>query len=368
MARVALEGRAAGQVLAKPQGPKPRAPHSAGGVTAILIALRADPRLDHHLHQAARALRERSPDWEAVAILPGESRGLPDVGPRMRILPRAGADLGTLVAHALRNSTARWVVVPGLAPETYCRAIEFLWDQRRPGQVAVAPTVDPVTRASRVLVRATANGFQVTQVVPPKGALPCGAMRLGRRDLARLWQRRRFRVILDLLRKHAGPGRVLDVGCGSSRILGALPGGVGIDISLPKLRHQRRSGSAVAQADARRLPFPCETFDAVVCSELVEHLPPSTPWAEEIGRVLKPDGVAIIGTPDYGRLSWRLIERAYRMLMPHGYADDHVSRYTAGSLDSRMAAVGLRRLKARYVWASELIAVYVRNRAETSKR
>ena len=46
--------------------------------------------------------------------------------------------------------------------------------------------------------------------------------------LQRYWQRRRHKHVTDLI---AGEGPVLDVGCGSSRIIGALPrGSVAIDI------------------------------------------------------------------------------------------------------------------------------------------
>src|SRR4029077_8628766 len=56
--------------------------------------------------------------------------------------------------------------------------------------------------------------------------------------LQRYWQRSRHRYITELI---GGEGPVLDVGCGSSKIIGALPrGSVALDVLVNKLRFARR--------------------------------------------------------------------------------------------------------------------------------
>ncbi len=66
---------------------------------------------------------------------------------------------------------------------------------------------------------------------------------------------------------------VLDVGCGDGFLTNALPGHlrvVGVDISLPALRHLQRpavGGSVPA------LPFADRSFDLVVINDVLEHLP-----------------------------------------------------------------------------------------------
>ncbi|MGH9761600.1 MAG: glycosyltransferase, partial [Blastocatellia bacterium] len=53
--------------------------------------------------------------------------------------------------------------------------------------------------------------------------------------LQRYWQRKRFKHVTELV---GGEGPVLDVGCGSSRIIGALPpGSVALDVLARKLRY-----------------------------------------------------------------------------------------------------------------------------------
>ena len=175
----------------------------------------------------------------------------------------------------------------------------------------------------------------------------------------RLWQKERFRIVTQFVAEQ-GKGLVLDLGCGSSPILAALPLAAGVDLSGAKARVQKARGCRAVKGDLLRLPFPDATADVVVCSEVIEHLPQDAPWAEEIARVLKKEGAVVLGTPDYGRLRWRLIERLYAALMPHGYADDHVSRYSSRSLNAHMRRHGFRCVAARHVWGAELIAVYTR--------
>src|SRR5437870_11193569 len=63
--------------------------------------------------------------------------------------------------------------------------------------------------------------------------------------LQRYWQRRRYKLITGFMR---GFERVLDVGCGSSRILGSNPSMVGLDVQAHKLRFDRRYGNPLVHA------------------------------------------------------------------------------------------------------------------------
>ena len=93
--------------------------------------------------------------------------------------------------------------------------------------------------------------------------------------LQRYWQRARHRIILGFV-KAACPsnrGSVLDIGCGSGRIIQDLPDAVGMDILLPKLRFLRDRHRHLVQGTIFALPFPDEQFDVVICSEVIEHIP-----------------------------------------------------------------------------------------------
>jgi len=78
-------------------------------------------------------------------------------------------------------------------------------------------------------------------------------------------------------------GRVLDLGAGLQPFAELLPP------RTVALDHRSRPGLHLV-ADAHRLPFKDETFDAVVCTEVFEHLIDPPTAAREIIRVLKPGG------------------------------------------------------------------------------
>ncbi|MFN0057474.1 MAG: glycosyltransferase [Planctomycetota bacterium] len=168
----------------------------------------------------------------------------------------------------------------------------------------------------------------------------------------RMWQRKRYRVIHALLDKR---GPILDVGCGSSMIAMSLPQSVGLDIQLKKLRYLRQLGLDLIRGSIRKLPFEDRSFDEVICSQVIEHIPPEWFDLREFSRVLSDDGVLVLGTPDYARKSWLFTEWVYGKVMPGAYADEHITHYTRASLEAQLRAHGFEIEAVRYVYMGELV-------------
>jgi dolichol-phosphate mannosyltransferase len=169
----------------------------------------------------------------------------------------------------------------------------------------------------------------------------------------RYWQRTRHRHIRELV---GGGGRVLDVGCGSSRLLGRLPeGSVGVDVLMGKLRRARRFERGLVRADAEALPHRDGAFDGVVASQLVEDVPPDGKVLDEMIRVVRPGGRLILATPDYGRRRWRVLGALYRRIVPG--AGDHPPRvrYSRRRLVEEMESRGLRLEAERHILGAEMI-------------
>jgi dolichol-phosphate mannosyltransferase len=170
--------------------------------------------------------------------------------------------------------------------------------------------------------------------------------------LQRYWQRARFRVIRGMV---DGSTRILDIGCGSSRIVQSLPQAVGMDMQIRKLRWLRAPGRQLVQASLMQLPFADSAFDAVICSEVIEHIPRDKVDLADMVRVLAPGGTLVLGTPDYGRWRWRALEGAYKKVFPQGYATEHINPYTRTELRREVERLGLTVLDVEYVGGSEMI-------------
>ena len=175
--------------------------------------------------------------------------------------------------------------------------------------------------------------------------------------LQRYWQRKRHEIIMDW---HRPAKRVLDIGCGSSRILESVPGMIGLDVSIQKLRFMGRRGCPVLRGSIYSLPFPDGAFDEVIFSQVIEHIPPKPQIMGEIRRVMKPGGRLIIGTPDYDRMFWVILELFYNALKPEAYAHEHIAHYTLGSMRKLLADNGFEHLRSRYVGGGELVQLAIR--------
>src|SRR6202047_4967423 len=170
--------------------------------------------------------------------------------------------------------------------------------------------------------------------------------------LQRYWQRGRYQAVTRLA---SGYRRVLEVGCGSSRIIGAIPGMVGLDIQLHKLRYARRYGNPLVHGSIFELPFADGSFDCVICSEVIEHIPAQEKPFDELSRVLTTGGRLILGTPDYDRWRWRALEWLYGRLSPGGYAHEHITHYTQANLGPYLQGKGFEIEGVEYVGGSEMI-------------
>jgi SAM-dependent methyltransferase len=171
--------------------------------------------------------------------------------------------------------------------------------------------------------------------------------------LQRYWQRRRFRNITSMVDLTLP---CLDVGCGSSRILGALhKDSIGLDIQMGKLLYSRRYGRPLVRASAMALPFRSGCFSQVLSSQMIEHIPAGDEPFAEIGRVTITAARLVIGTPDYGTLTWRILEGLYRWFAPGGYADEHITHYTRASLSRTLRRAGFAPEQVSYVGGAELV-------------
>jgi dolichol-phosphate mannosyltransferase len=171
--------------------------------------------------------------------------------------------------------------------------------------------------------------------------------------LQKYWQRKRYEIILGYLDQSSAS--VLDIGCGTSMVIMALPEAVGLEVAFKKLRFLRQLGRRLTAGVLKKLPFRDRQFEQVICSEVIEHVPMSEISFEEMKRVMKPGGTLVIGTPDYGTWVWPFIEWCYKRVMPGGYSDEHVTHFTEKSLREHLEKTGFEVLETKWILGGEMI-------------
>lgn len=163
-------------------------------------------------------------------------------------------------------------------------------------------------------------------------------------------------LTVDFDRLGVGPGtRVIDVGCGAGRHSFAAYrrgadviafdqdaeelGNVGVMLTA-----MREVGEAPETADAQvvvgdalALPYPDESFDCVIASEILEHIPDDDTAIAELVRVLKPGGSLAVTVPRWlpERICW-LLSDDY-----HANEGGHIRIYKATELRAKITEAGL---------------------------
>jgi glycosyltransferase involved in cell wall biosynthesis len=170
----------------------------------------------------------------------------------------------------------------------------------------------------------------------------------------RYWHRRRHHITVSWAR---GAGRALDIGCGSSVIVQSLNNAIGLDSNYSKLRFLRRHEIPLVRGSAYALPFKDASFDCTISQEVIEHLLYDESLFAEVHRVLRTGGKFILGAPDYATIGWRIIEPLYGCLMPGGYKDEEITRYSQQRLRDILKQHGFVVEEVGYVARSDLMVL-----------
>lgn len=151
--------------------------------------------------------------------------------------------------------------------------------------------------------------------------------------------------------------KVLEAGCGDAAVLIRLMKlfgveGCGVDFSesalsqAQNLARQENCAAQFQQADVCQMPFDSGSFDKVISLGVVEHMPSLSPSIKEMARVLRPNGLMILMTPNrysFGRWQRKLASASGRW--PYGYQDE----YSPEELSQELKREGLSILKTEAV-------------------
>jgi ubiquinone/menaquinone biosynthesis C-methylase UbiE len=130
---------------------------------------------------------------------------------------------------------------------------------------------------------------------------------------------------------------ILDVGCGANLVYDRFLAETGkrpicLDFTLGFLQLAPKDARMpLIQGNATALPFASASFDAVICSETLEHIERDDLAAAEMARVLRPGGVLIVTVPNLWNAS-RLIQMVKTGDFTIRMISGHFREYTSGRL------------------------------------
>lgn len=137
-------------------------------------------------------------------------------------------------------------------------------------------------------------------------------------------------------------------------------------VDVARQQHAARPGSrpedypplpfVVLRGNAQRLPFPDASFDRVLCSEVLEHVPDPRQAAAELVRVLRPGGLLAVSVPT------PVTEWGYRYSSDDYFNSPggHVRIFAFGSLRRLLAAEGLEVVDLHFEHAFHSVYWWVR--------
>ncbi len=147
--------------------------------------------------------------------------------------------------------------------------------------------------------------------------------------------------------------QLLDIGCGTGAILKLLQNygiAYGVELSTNAIRFlKRRDLNLVVRSDASQsIPFKENTFSAITCLDVLEHLDNDFTLLNEMVRVCKPGGHIVLTVPAFSVL-WS----------PHDAALHHRRRYTREQMLKKACRLNCTVLKSSYYNTALILPILV---------
>lgn len=160
-------------------------------------------------------------------------------------------------------------------------------------------------------------------------------------------RRKAFRSVLARIERLTSKGKILDIGSSAGFFLAEAKSRdwetVGIEFSKWSKEHAEKSfGLTIYNQPLEKLNWKQESFDAVTMFDVIEHLTDPRQVLSEVKKILKPEGVLILTTPNIDSpAAWLTGEKWYAVL------PGHLFYFSPRSLKKILGEAGFRVVKKR---------------------
>lgn len=168
----------------------------------------------------------------------------------------------------------------------------------------------------------------------------------------------RERLILNFVKEAKSKGHILDAGCGDGSLSIALAKygfkvkAIDLADGFVAMLKEKAINAHLSdcieckQGDITEIKFPADTFDGIVCGEVLEHVSDDKRVVREFNRVLKKGGVCVVTVPTNPKL-WDISDEIA----------GHMRRYTKKDLINLFKVNGFQ-IEKLHFWGFPLMWFY----------
>lgn len=168
--------------------------------------------------------------------------------------------------------------------------------------------------------------------------------------LQRIWHINKLSFVTQVIKsENNNPRNILDVGCASGWFLAQLKKefrgseAFGIDVYGKAIDYGKKiyKNIHLKKADAHKIPFPGNSFDVIVCCEVLEHVENPEQVIREMKRVLRRNGTLVVEI-DTGNWLFKLVWYFWTNLRKGVWRDSHIHIFNTERLKKLFVKNGLK--------------------------
>ena len=176
------------------------------------------------------------------------------------------------------------------------------------------------------------------------------------------YSRLRLNHLLDKYLPESGDGlKLLDVGCGTGYHLARYKERgfdiTGVDGSPEMLKQARLANPEIdfQQCDVDHIPLADNSYEVVMCIEVLRYLPDISPCLKEISRLLKPNGIALItASPILQASLYPLINKLTSSRQVGKYTNLKQFFHSQGELQTKFKEAGFGKVEVHGVYGGSI--------------
>jgi len=155
----------------------------------------------------------------------------------------------------------------------------------------------------------------------------------------------RLKAIMDLINNiKPNKGKLLEIGCALGYFLElAQDSGweaKGVELSLWASQYAREKTKVhVFTGKLEDVKFPDLYFDAIVMIELLEHTPNPQVFLKEVHRVLKPDGIILITTPNSKSIHGKIWKKTFQETF---FIPEHLFLFSISTINHMLELINFK--------------------------